>query len=272
MLRVITFAVALVLACACSSGGVTRYSECTPKDTCPSPTTCESPASRIPTFCTAACTTSKDCPDDGVCSKDVGPSATPFCYQPCSDGCSGGRCVSAVATDTSIQKVCVPGIQSPIEGTSWTSKTIATQAKNADVTASTYVVTFSSGDFASDGVTVTGAFAATFTQTYDPTSISVYAGCTETTTFTGGSWSGTTGTAPSMGTLAITGAIGSTNRTGCVTATKNATNLPNIYDAVVNVTPGNAPYTVDASGVLTIGGGGGALPYADKVDWTFTKS
>ncbi|HEY2367723.1 MAG TPA: hypothetical protein VGH87_15105, partial [Polyangiaceae bacterium] len=145
-----------------------------------------------------------------------------------------------------------------------------TQAKNADVTTSSYAVTFSPGEFASDAITITGAFAATFTQTYSTTSPSVYAGCTETTTFTGGTWSATTGTGPDTGTLVVAGAVGSTNRTGCATATKNTTNLPGVYDTVMNVAAG-APYTVQ-NGALTISGGGSALPYSDKVDWTFTKS
>ena len=250
---------------------MSRYAQCTPADSCPSGTTCEAPASRVVTMCTAACATDQDCPDDGVCSSDVGPSATPFCYQPCpSDGCKGGRCVSAVATDTSIAKVCVPGVSSPIDGTSWTSATIATQAKNVDVTSSTYAVTFSSGELGSDAITFTGAFSATFTMVYDPTSTSVYAGCTETTAFTGGTWTATTGTAPDTGALVVTGAVGSTNRTGCVTTTKNVTNLPGVYDTVMNVT-GGAPYTVQ-NGVLTISGGGSALPFNDKIDWTFTKT
>lgn len=264
----VSFALVLI---ACD-GGLPHYSQCAgTAAACSGPTTCESPASRVVTFCTAACTTNKDCPDDGVCSLDVGPSTTPFCYEACpTDGCKGGRCVSAVATDTSIQKVCVPGLESPIEGATWTSTTLATQAKNVDVTTSSYAVTFSPGDFASDAITITGAFAATFTQTYSTTSPSVYAGCTETTTFTGGTWSATTGTTTGTGSLVVAGAVGSTNRTGCVTATKNTTNLPGVYDTVMNVTAG-APYVV-TSGVLTISGGGSALPYSDKVDWTFTKT
>ena len=264
----VSFALALI---GCD-GGLPHYSPCAGTEACSGPTTCEAPASRVPSFCTAACTTNKDCPDDGVCSSDIGPSPAPFCYQPCpSDGCKGGgRCVSAVAVDTSIQKVCVAGIDSPLDATTWTSTTLATQAKNVDVTASSYAVTFSAGEFASDAITITGAFAATFTQTYGATSPSIYAGCTETTTFTGGTWSATSGTTPDAGTLVVAGAIGSTNRTGCVTSTKNTTNLPGVYDTVINVTAG-APYSV-ANGVLTISGGGSALPYADKVDWTFTKT
>jgi hypothetical protein len=178
--------------------------------------------------------------------------------------------VSAVAVDTSIEKVCVPGLESPIEGATWTSTTIATQAKNADVTSSSYAITLGSGDFAADAITITGAFSATFTQTFDPTSISVYAGCTETTTFTGGTWSATSGTVADTGTLVVANVVGATNRTGCVTTTKNVTNLPGVYDTVMNVT-GGAPYNVK-NGVLTISGGGSALPYADKVDWTFGKT
>ena len=263
-----SFVVALALAC---DGGLPHYSPCTAGEACSGPTTCEAPAPRVATFCTAACATYKDCPDDGVCSSDIGPSATPFCYQPCpSDGCKGGRCVSAVATDTSIQKVCVPGLESPIEGATWTSTTIATQAKNVDVTTSSYAVTFSPGEFASDAITISGAFAATFTQTYSASSPSVYAGCTETTTFTGGTWSAATGTTPDTGALVIAGAVGSTNRTGCVTPAKNTTNLTGVYDTEIDVTAG-APYSV-TNGVLTISGGGSALPYSDKVDWTFTKT
>jgi hypothetical protein len=262
--------VALALTAACD-GGLPHYTQCAAGEACSGPTTCEAPAPRVATFCTAACTTNKDCPDDGVCSSDIGPSATPFCYASCpSDGCKGGRCVSAVATDTSIQKVCVPGVESPLDATAWTSATIATQAKNVDVTTSSYEVTFSPGELASDAITITGPFAATFTQTYGATSPSVYAGCTETTKLTGGTWSATSGTAPDTGTLVIAGAVGATDRTGCVTATKNTTNLPGVYDTVINVTAG-APYTVQ-NGVLTISGGGSALPYSDKVDWTFAKN
>lgn len=266
-LRVAPFA--LTLAC---DGGLPHYSPCTGTDqACSGPTTCEAPAPRVPMMCTAACTADKDCPDDGICSADVGPSASPFCYEACpSDGCKGGRCVSTVATDTSIRKVCIPGIGSPIDATTWTSATLATQAKNEQITTSSYEVTFSAGDFASDAITITGAFAATFTQTYSTTSPSVYAGCTETTKFTGGTWSATSGTVPDTGTLVVAGAIGSTDRTGCSTSTKNTTNLAGVYDTVMNVTAG-APYTVQ-NGVLTISGGGSALPYSDKVDWTFTKN
>ncbi len=269
-MRSLFVAIPLALTLACD-GGLPHYTQCSAGAACSGPTTCEAPAPRVPTFCTAACTTSKDCPDDGVCSLDVGPSATPFCYQPCpSDGCKGGRCVSAVATDTSIEMVCVAGIDSPLDATAWTSATLATQAKNAEITTSSYAVTFSPGEFASDAITITGAFAATFTQTYSASSPSVYAGCTETTKFTGGTWSAVTGTAEDSGTLIITGAVGSTDRTGCVTQAKNATGLTGVYDAVMNVTAG-APFTVQ-NGALTISGGGGALPYSDKVDWTFTKS
>lgn len=178
--------------------------------------------------------------------------------------------MSAVATDTSIQKVCVPGAESPLDGTSWTSATIATQAANVDVTSSTYAITLSSGTFQPDAITVTGAFSATFSQVFDPTSLSVYAGCTETTTFTGGTYAATSGTAPDTGTIVVMDVVGSTSRTGCVNTQKNVTNLPGVYDTVMNVT-GGAPYTV-VNGVLTISGGGSALPYNDKVDWTFTKT
>jgi hypothetical protein len=256
---------------ACSDGSVPRYAQCTPADSCPSSTKCEAPASRVPALCTASCASNKDCPDDGVCTLDVGPSATPFCYQACpSDGCPGGACVSAVATDTSIVQVCVPGFTSALDGTSWTSTTIAPQAQSLAITASTYSVTFASGQFEPDAVTVTGAFSATFTQTYSASSPSVYAGCTETTTFTGGTWSTAAGTTQGTGMLTVTDAIGSTDRTGCVSATKNTTATLGIYDAVMNVSTGGAPFSVQ-NATLTISGGGGALPYSDKVDWTFTK-
>jgi hypothetical protein len=264
--------VALALPIACGDGSVPRYALCTTADTCPSSTTCEAPAPRVQTFCTAACTSSHDCPNDGVCTSDVGPSATPFCYQPCpSDGCPEGACVSAVATDTSIAKVCVPGFVSALASTSWTSATLATQAMNAAITASSYSVTFASGELSPDAVTATGAFSATFTQTYSASSPSVYAACTETTTFTGGTWSTTNGATAGAGTLAVTGATGSTDRTGCASATKNTTALTNVYDAVINGSAmGGAPFSVQ-NGTLTISGGAGALPYSDKVDWTFAK-
>src|SRR4029079_5344636 len=119
--RRVCVSIVIGLALACGGGNVARYAECTPAESCASSTTCTSPAARVVTFCTATCTTNKDCPDDGVCSSDVGPSATPFCYQSFpSDRCKGGRCVSAVATDTVIQKVCVPGAESPLDNTSWT--------------------------------------------------------------------------------------------------------------------------------------------------------
>lgn len=179
--------------------------------------------------------------------------------------------MSAVATDTSIVQVCVPGFTSPLAGTKWTSTTIAPQAQNASITASSYSIVLAGGEFMPDAITVTGAFSATFTQTYGTTSPSVYAGCTETTTFTGGTWSTTAGATPDTGMLTVTGAIGSTDRTGCASPTKNTTGALGVYDAVMNVSNGGAPFTVQG-GTLTLGGGGGALPYSDKVDWTFTKT
>ncbi len=179
--------------------------------------------------------------------------------------------MSAVATDTSIVMVCVPGFTSALAGTSWASSTLATQAQNAGVTSSSYSVQLTGGEFSPDGITVTGAFAATFTQTYGASSPSVYAGCTETTTFTGGTWSTTNGATADAGRLIVTGALGSTNRTGCASATKNTTGALGVYDAAVSSTGGGAPFTVQG-GNLTISGGGGALPYSDKVDWTFTKT
>jgi hypothetical protein len=158
---------------------------------------------------------------------------------------------------------------SVLDGTSWTSSTIATQGKNAAVTSSTYAVTFGTGKYMPDALTVTGPFTATFTQTYSTSSPSVYAGCTEKTTFTGATWTSTQGATADAGKVAIASAAGSTDRTGCATATENATALTGVYDVVMNVTAG-APFSVQ-SGTLTLSGGGGALPYADKVDWTFTK-
>ena len=260
----------IVATIACGDGSVPRYAQCTPTDSCPSSTTCEAPASHVPTFCTTSCASNSDCPNDGVCTLDVGPSATPFCYQACpTDGCPGGQCVSAVATDTSIAMVCVPGITSALSGTSWKSATIATQGINAAVTASTYAIKLASGQFSADAITVTGPFSATFTQTYSASSPSVYAGCTETTTFTGGTWSTTAGATPDTGRLSVTGATGSTDRTGCASATKNTTGALGVYDAVMNASASGAPFSVQ-NGTLTISGGGGALPYSDKVDWTFT--
>jgi hypothetical protein len=270
-MRVASFT-ALLAVLACGDGSVPRYAECTPADTCPSSTTCESPATHIASLCTAACETNHDCPNGGVCTSDVGPSATPFCYEACpSDGCKGGACVSAVATDTSIVQVCVPGFTSALAGTSWTSATLATQAQNAAITSSSYVVQLASGELSPDGITATGAFTATFTQTYSASSPSVYAGCTETTTFTGGTWSTTNGATADAGRLTVTGAIGSTNRTGCVSATKDTTGALGVYDAVMNSTGAGAPFNIQG-GTLTISGGGGGLPYSDKVDWTFTKT
>src|ERR1700690_4249910 len=213
----------VLLVLACQNGSVAPYAPCAPTDTCPSSTTCEASWSGGATFCTKSCASSKDCPSDGVCSLEVGPTATaaPFCYEacptsgaPCLSG--GGMCVSLVATDTSIVAVCLPGLTSPLNGTSWTSATIAPQAMNKGVATSTYVITLASGDFSPDTITVTGAFSATLTQIFSASSSYVYGGCTETTTLTGGTWTTTAEPSPTIGRITVTGATGTTNRTGCL--------------------------------------------------------
>ena len=180
-------------------------------------------------------------------------------------------CVSLVATDTSIVAVCLPGLTSPLNGTSWTSATIAPQAMNKGVATSTYVITLASGDFSPDTITVTGAFSATLTQVFSASSSYVYGGCTETTTLTGGTWTTTAEPSPTIGRITVTGATGTTNRTGCLNPAENTTNVQGLYDSAVNLGVGDPFNTQGTTLTITSGGGGGGLPYGDKVDWTFTK-
>ncbi len=278
-MTVVRLASPLLILLACQNGSVPTYAPCAATDTCPSSTKCEASATGGATFCTKSCTTSNDCPNDdtgaqGICSSDVGPSATaaPFCYEACpTNGCPlGGTCVSVVATDTSIVTACLPGLTSPLSATSWTSTTLAPAATTKGVATSTYAIKFATGEFSPDTITVTGAFSATLTQGFNASSL--YVGCTETTTFTGGTWMSTAQPSFTMGRIAVTGAIGSTNRTGCTDTTKNATNLANVYDAAVNQGVGDPFNAQGTTLTITSGGGGGGLPYGDKVDWTFTKS
>ncbi len=168
--------------------------------------------------------------------------------------------------------VCLPGLTSALAATKWTTTIVTPQAANKGVATATYSMALASGQFSPDTETVSGAFSATLTQTFG--SSSTYYGCTETTTFTGGTWTTTAQPkAPATGTLAVTGAIGTTDRTNCNTATENATGLtPSAYDAAVNTGAGKAFNVQGTTLTISGGGGGGGLPYGDKMDWTFTES
>jgi hypothetical protein len=160
--------------------------------------------------------------------------------------------------------ICVPGLADPLSGTSWQSTTIATMATTAGVTASTYAITFASGSIASDGSGATGAFTATFTQTYGPTAAK-YAGCMEMTSFAGGTWSDSTSMTPFV--VKVTDAVGTTNRMGCSNTDDNTTNVLDMYDGVDN---NDGTVFVVSGNTLTLASSEAVTPY-DGDTWTFTR-
>jgi hypothetical protein len=280
--RVLLIALGPVVACG-TQPTAKAYGTCTAADTCPSDTVCESSSPTSPTFCTHSCAASTNldppqpCPTDplgqlGVCvvNEPYG-----FCFQACGPvtGDAGAGACPANETCATIPpsvavvgglNICVPGLAAdPLNATSWQSTTLTTTATNAGVTASTYTMTFASGTIAYDGSGATGAFTAKFTQTYGP-SAPQYAGCLETTSFVGGTWSDSS--TPLI--VKVTSAIGATSRTGCSKSSDDATNLVNVYDDYVDAYDGTA-FTVSGN-TLTFTTSTGVTPYTGDT-WTFTR-
>jgi len=79
---------AFVMGCSPNDATVSNYELCdTETDTCPSATSCVGFSAQSPTFCTRACNSDSDCPDDatgrpGVC---VNPPNASYasCFQTC---------------------------------------------------------------------------------------------------------------------------------------------------------------------------------------------
>jgi hypothetical protein len=281
-----------MIALACGEGGtVARYAPCTAADTCPSRTVCESPTfsgTGAGTFCTYSCTQNSDCPSDasgvsGVCL----PVATPngsvegdygFCFQSCAiASCpDDGLCLMTTSfsmfDDGTMASACFPSIamSDPLSGTTWQSTSIAPTAIQNGVTSSTYKVTFGTGtvvENTSQEISLSGAFTATFTQLY---TLGQYAGCMETTTFTGGTWAdSTTPGDTSSGGIAVTGAAGITNRTNCQLPGADLTNQTGLYDSAVDAMGGTT--FIVAGTTMTFSESTGVTPYVDGNDWTFTK-
>jgi hypothetical protein len=280
---------ALLLASLSCAGSVPRFAPCTNADTCPSGTTCESATTQIqqgtvttPTFCTWSCSgddavSSQGCPSGGVCVGAFGSDVVGqlddygFCFEDCSAGqtCPDGEgCSVAQLIDGGMTMVCVPIPSDPLSGTSWTSSTLIEPAMQVGVTTSSYTMRFAA---ANTGVAAfaSGPFTATFVQTYDA-SAPMYAGCTETTTFTGGQWVDIPPAGTKNGDINVTNAMGSTARSGCTSASDNATGVMGIYDDAVDYMNG-APYQIMGT-TLTLNGTGGVVPYGNDAMWTFTPS
>ena len=278
----------VVLACAASV--VPRFAPCAANDTCPYATVCEDVAapSAVASFgsmCTWSCTTDdidpNPCPNDvngtrGVCAGTVGDvpvGQTDYgmCFQSCTtnDDCtSGTTCVGATIYGTTSQaRVCAAVPTDELASTSWQSSTITASAASNGVQSSTYTMTFGAQTSFALGMSV-GAFTATLVQVHDDVAYHALAGCTETTTYSGGVWADRPPSSTQPGNLEITGASSSTTRTGCRQADLNGTNVPGEYF----ITQGIAGYYLSADGsTLNMGGGYGSLPYGDSVEWTFTR-
>jgi hypothetical protein len=240
-----------------------------------------------PTFCTWSCNNDdfggQSCPNDangiqGICVTGIGNTLVGheddfgFCFQDCSSGgtCPDGEsCQSAQAYSggNGSTMVCVPAPTDPLSGTSWQSNTITPEA-NDGVSTSTYAITFGTATMFMSGAAI-GPFSATFTQTYGA-SASSYAGCTETTTFTGGEWADVPGTTMGMGALSVSGASGSTNRTSCASSSDDVTGATGVYDDAVNGQNG-ATYTISNTTMMTLMKDSGVTPYTGSSYWAFTK-
>jgi hypothetical protein len=282
----------VTVAIACGGGGtVARYALCSAADTCPSQTVCESPTATGTgegTFCTYSCTQNSDCPSDssgvsGVClPMDVSQGSSQgdygFCFQSCAAGScpGGGLCIMTTSyslfDDGTTVSACIPGsgATDPLSGTTWRSTSIAPTAIQNGVTSSTYDVTFGTGtvvESTSEVVALSGAFTATFSQMY---TMGQYAGCMETTTFTGGTWTDATtpGDATSGG-IAVSGATGTTNRMSCQLPSADLTDQTGLYDSAVD-TMGGTSFTITGT-TMSLPQSAGVTPYVDGNDWTFTK-
>jgi hypothetical protein len=281
----------LVVSFACGAKGtVAPFAPCGSTDTCPQSTVCEAVeqtsmgVSAGPTICTWSCSNSdfdgQSCPNDatgaqGICVTSIGGTeigdqsgqAFGFCLQDCSSGgtCPDGETCQAAQSANGGTTVCVPTPTDPLSGTSWQSSTIVPTQTMTGVATSTYTITFGTTN-ATVGGLASGPFSATLTQTYGVTALQ-HAGCTEETTFTGGTWVDMPPTS-NAGALAVSNASGSTDRTNCTASSDDTTGETGDYDGAVNGQ--GAGYQVSGT-TMTMGGGMGVTPYTDQANWTFTK-
>jgi len=280
---------ALFAIVACGTGGtVDRFAPCTTSDTCPSATVCEAVVSTSPslnqTFCTWSCSDDhiggQTCPSDangvkGVCVSTIGNDTIGdegefgFCFQDCSaSACpSNESCEQVARYAGGTGMACVPIPNDPLAGTSWTSTTLVASATSNGVTSSSYVITFGATSSVLDGL-ASGAFSATLTLQYDATAFQ-FAGCTETTTFSGGAWVDVPPTPQSPGVLGIDDMMSTTSRTGCTLSSDDVSGEQDRYD--IDTTDSGAGYLLTST-TLSIGGGNGAVPFSDATEWTFTKN
>jgi hypothetical protein len=294
--RLACVAVPILAALACGTGGtVARFAPCGPTDTCPEATVCEPVAvtsmgvTAGATFCTWSCNNDdfggQSCPSDpngvqGICVTSINNTSIGqeydygFCFQDCSSGgaCPEGEsCESAQAYSggSGSTMVCVPTPTDLLSGTSWQSSTVTPMAQAGGVSTSTYTINFGTATAFTVGAAA-GPFSATFMQTYSA-SASSYAGCTETTAFTGGQWVDVTG--PMMtGAVAVSGVSGLTNRTSCASSSDDVADVSGVYDDEVNGQSG-AIYTITGTTMSLTGDSGyGVTPYSDaNSSWAFTK-
>jgi hypothetical protein len=190
-----------------------------------------------------------------------------FCFQECSTGsCPAG---DTCATTDGVS-LCVPGLdRDPLSGTTWQSTSISTTATSDGVTASTYTVTFASGAESIDGTSATGAFSAVLTQTYSTSAKYDFAGCTETTAFTGGTWTDNTKN-PGLESFKIGDATGSTTRTGCLMGAFDTSGEQNLYDDAVDAYEG-VVFRITGT-TMNLPNSTAGTPYNDNSPWTFTRT
>jgi len=284
---------ALVLACG-GGGTVARFAPCSSTDTCPADTTCEAATSTTlgsatisgPTFCTWSCSPSdfggQDCPSDangikGVCVSALGNTGVGdedvygFCFQDCSET---GECPSSEACEQAqpfnggTAMVCVPIATDPLSATTWTSTTLDPIAKSAGVTSSSYTIDFGAANMSVAGF-ASGPFTATLVQTYGASAV-MYAGCMETTTFSGGQWVDVPPSGTTAGAVNVSNAQGTTSRAGCTFVSDDASGVMGVYDDAVNDMSG-AVYRITGT-TMMLAGGTGITPYTDSTEWTFTQS
>ncbi len=282
-------AAASIAALACAGGSVSRYAPCGATDTCPSATTCEAVSqltlSALGSLCTWSCNNDdfdpQTCPNDsngnaGVCAgtvagEPIGEGSFGLCFQFCvtNDACApGSACVDAQLYGTQSQtKVCAPVPPDSIASTTWQSATITPTAKSNGVQTSTYTMSFGAQNGFDSGL-AQGSFTATLVQVYSTTPSYTYAGCTETTTYLGGTWNDRAPTPQQPGNLGITNTTSHTDRTGCADSLANTKGEADDYDLSNGVA---GYYLADSNTTMNLGGGYGSLPYDDSVEWTFTK-
>jgi len=266
-----------VVALACAGGGVAPYMACTPGDMCMSGTVCESASADSstvgPTFCTHSCTSDADCPADetgakGVCTAtlDADTGDVAFCYRSCERGScpSGSTCVETLDELHHPIKACQPDAVDALGATAWTST--APLPNGSAITQATYAMKFGPSTTVQGGAT--GAFDATFVQVFDANA-SMYAGCTETTTFAGATYV-EVASSSTEGVLEIQGGTATNDRSGCDSWSDDVTG-EGAYTYIEEVESfGATPFTI-ADRKMTIQGGTGVVPLGEKVPWTFTR-